>query len=236
MKTQRAVLAEMYIQLSLQAEEQHMEQLADVLEHFATYEGRKIYGPEVSLNLILEEGSLRARAIILGTLAIISRYGDFRSGVDALVHDAKQFSERVSEQFVGEARIPTDEVLRIERRLGTPGRLQRLLKEIDQLGDNPSPGKARRAHEELVSLLMELAEKGDRDYLLKGMPTHPTSGDLPLPFPNDQPKKESCPDIRRRRKRESIAYEAATEARDHSYSMQVRSGKKRIHRFHERLG
>src|SRR5262249_1304388 len=70
--------------------------------------------------------------------------------------------------------IPQDSIFRIERRLGEPGRIQRLFKKIDALGQLNSENARREAQEEIkadvLRLLRSLESETDQRALLAEIP------------------------------------------------------------------
>lgn len=89
----------------------------------------------------LEEGSLKSRLEILGVIAgaiyaSIIGYGEFREAIGYLVNDARAVSESIIQDVRQEPNIEPRSIKRAERRLGMPGKLQRLANNIDYLKNN----------------------------------------------------------------------------------------------------
>ena len=169
---------------------QTREEFADLVERHAYRVGREIYGREPTLELVIEDGSVKVRVAIAATsiFAFVSSYGSFRSGADHLVADARRFTELVISSVGQEAPIRDENIIRIERRLGVPGEIQRLFADLDRLADDraANPDLAARVSGQLLELLGEIAEREGRDQLLDEVPQ-------PFRAPLERPRQETHP-------------------------------------------
>ena len=111
-----------------------------------------------------------------GNLNLNTGYGSFRSGIDYLVKDAKKFNEIVVSNLVGTLDIPKHEFYRIERRLGVPGKIQRLLVRIERLSNITE--ELERVKSEIINILKKLPDEEDRKMFIKALP-EPISPTLP---------------------------------------------------------
>ena len=136
------------------------------LDHFKT---------EIYLEVMLEEGSLKVWLTVLGSLAAgISAYGSLRSGIEYMVSDAKAFSEYIIERVKQEIDLPRGSFYRAERRLGLPGRIQRLYplleetaKLIERGNDTSARNRLDHVQDEIQHITSELDEPEDRGILQK---------------------------------------------------------------------
>ncbi|MEH6518735.1 MAG: hypothetical protein V7742_18815 [Halioglobus sp.] len=129
-----STLSVAYVHLKLSASVSEIEAVQEYLTIIGKNYAHELYKQEIYIEVHVEAGSLKAWVVVAGSLYIgIGQYGSFRSGIDHLVKDARTFGEAVSSTFIETADIDNEKVYRIERRLGIPGRIKRLLSKIDQI-------------------------------------------------------------------------------------------------------
>lgn len=128
-------IAETYINLKIDPSEKFIENSKAYLFQRANIFAKEIFKGEPSVCVIVDDGSYKVWVSVATAIYIvISGYGSFRSGIDHLVKDSRKFSEFFISDFINESKISKEKIFRIERRLGIPGKIQRLLKRIDNLG------------------------------------------------------------------------------------------------------
>ncbi|MDQ7049024.1 MAG: hypothetical protein Q9M92_05570 [Enterobacterales bacterium] len=133
---------------------------------------------------MVEEGSVKAWLTVVGTIyAGIASYGSFRSGIDYLAEDSKDFSEYVLKTFKSEAKLPKETYYRTERRLCTPGKIQRLYKAIDSKQGSINK---EAIHLKTKQIITELDSPQDRKYFLNEIPQEIIGG-----FPEPLPKRDN---------------------------------------------
>lgn len=126
-----AELAQAYIHLKpYNAPDRKLRQLGRVAERLALKAAVDIYGGGVTVDIELEEGSLRTRLTVMGSIAFlvyggIADYGGFKQSAIELCNDAREFAVDVCAPFIQRAGVSRDDVFRFERRLKTPGKLYR---------------------------------------------------------------------------------------------------------------
>lgn len=160
------------------------EKFADLIQALALNIAPRYYGPECLLELELEEGSIKARLAVLGALYLaIGEYGDFRSGLDQLIRDARAFSQHVIADTIAAAGVPEDDVIRLERRLGLPGQIRRALERLET--NDHTDDEVR---ELVLRLLTDVADAHDRRLIFRafGVPE----------VPNDKDQRQSDVDNR----------------------------------------
>jgi hypothetical protein len=142
------------------------------------------------LTVRVEDGSLKIWITVLGTLyTLIIGYGAFRQGIDYLVSDAKKFDNMVISDLVESVNIPQEKVYRIERRLGMPGKIQRILVRVERLSQlsstyqNPDiADEVEHIKGEIINILKAIPDEQDRQIFIEALPK-PISSSLPMPLP-----------------------------------------------------
>jgi hypothetical protein len=122
-----------------------------------------------------EEGSLKHWLAVVGGLFLgIGNYGDFRSGVDYLINDAKQLAEKANHLFIQDLHPNQKQVFRTERRGAVPAILKVVIHQIDSLAadiSNLSPNQVtERLHdiEERLQRAIDLSHSNeDQDFILR---------------------------------------------------------------------
>lgn len=138
-------IAETYIHLKLDATDELRIKVKDFLYRRGNALAKEVFPADVTVSATVEDGSIKARLTVMGVIYLIfsgiSNYGSFRSGIDHIVKDAKRFSHYVISDFVKETAVSHDKVIRLEKRLGVPGMIQRLFKRIDRLKEPIAVGQ-----------------------------------------------------------------------------------------------
>lgn len=144
----------------------------------------------VIVKVRVEEGSVKAWVLVGGITLFnfVGNYGSFRSGIDHIVSDAKAFSEYVIEQFKADERVPDEAVLRAEKRLGVPGKIQRFYKKLDKLQEqnniNEQQQLVRRLQKEFIEILELLDNERDRELFMEEIPNEVIQQpNVPMPDP-----------------------------------------------------
>lgn len=85
------------------------------------------------ISIEFEKGSLKTRIVLWGTFIYmgIGNYGSFRAGVREIINDVRQFSEVVINKIDDGPDISENDIIRSQKRIGLPGRLQELYSKID---------------------------------------------------------------------------------------------------------
>lgn len=92
-----------------------------------------VYRQKTDIRINLIEGSLRVYIAVLGSLYIgIGQYGSFRSGIDALVEDAKSIKELV-ERDIFRGGVRESDLVYSKKIFCAPDKIRRVLLAIDRL-------------------------------------------------------------------------------------------------------
>ncbi|PWL32124.1 hypothetical protein [uncultured Roseivirga sp.] len=163
-------IGQAYIRLDIKTNNE----FKNAFEQFLLFKGKQyskqFYNKELIqeglyFSVELEEGSLKSRLKIFGKIAIGSliAYGGIRTGIDYIIKDAQTITEHIARDLSIEPHIGKNRIGRVERRLGVPGKIKRLYKDIDKLrlnGNNLSANEQRqvlnRIHRNLEDLVLEL--------------------------------------------------------------------------------
>jgi hypothetical protein len=170
-------LAETYFRLDLHLELKDQVKLQSILTSLAYRKAEGLFQQTPEIVTYLEDGSLKGWLTVAGRLYIaIGLYGSFRDGIDHLVKDAQVFSEKIIAE-VQASGISQDEILRTERRTGVPGRLKRVIRQIDQLESNRKDLSKTQydvqlldIREKLVKILLVIEDDKDRAIVLDALP------------------------------------------------------------------
>ena len=199
-KSRAKGIAETYIHINIQSKNLEVnniltkEKATIYLEQHAIAWAEKFYGKKINVQIKVEEGSIKAYVLVAGLsiFEFVSNYGSFRSGIDQIVDDSKSFSEYVINNFMEDENISDDMIIRNERRLGIPGKIQRFLKQAEKL-DTELPVQKRNdliesLSEELLEILLMIDNHNDREIFKKNSPELIVNT-LPLPLPEPLPSE-----------------------------------------------
>jgi len=188
-----AKLAQTYLHLKVHASEEGLADARAYFEYIAALSASDHFKREVDLEFRIEDGSLKGWITVFGGLyAGICAYGSFREGIDYAVKDARAFSEYVIERVANETDMPQHALFRSERRLGLPGRIQRLYPLLDETSDLIKRGYNTPAHqhldqvqEQIRQIAADLDAPDDKNILdaLEASIPVPVRKRLPEPIP-----------------------------------------------------
>lgn len=170
-KSRSRGIAGTYIYIKDVPEGLSKEKLRDFLNNKVNIWAEEQFKTSVNIVVEVEDGSIRVK-IGIGAFAlysIVANYGSFRTGIDYIVKDAREFSETVIEQTKIEEHIPNGAISRTEKRLGVPGKIQRYLKNIDKVnGLNLSHVERQEKLDELKEEFLNIIEllEDDRDRMV----------------------------------------------------------------------
>lgn len=181
---------ETYIKFDFDFTESNKEKITQAYLRQVGFSSKEIFRSQEYFKVSIEydKGSLKTRIIVWGTAIYlgVSGYGSFRSGVRELINDGRQFSNYIIERIDDGPNINTDQIIRIERRTGLPGRIQNIYYRIDHLERNINNLSNNQIQAELNSIKQEIANIGEllthqgREEFLNEL-SEDFSKNLPLP-------------------------------------------------------
>jgi hypothetical protein len=150
---------------SLEVDEEELFLLGTQIDRVAAGIAREIYGEGVEVDVVLEAGSLLIRitvlgAFLLGTYDAVSKYPDFKLGVEKLVEDANHYGSAVYKQILkltGEKEADS-----VVKRDMTPGTISRLIDRLENLQELQKHAPAQISQHQLRQIIREL-EAIERD-------------------------------------------------------------------------
>jgi hypothetical protein len=105
------------------------------LKEFALKRSELFLYSGIEVDIDIEEGSVKNRITILGTLAGlyagIATYSTFRESVILAYSDAKRFSEYLTSESMFTFKARTGDIIRIEARVGVIGSLNKIVTKLD---------------------------------------------------------------------------------------------------------
>ncbi len=127
-------LAETYIHLKIEASKKFKIESEEYLYSLSRSTSSEIFEQDAEIYIRFENGSWKTWVVVAGAIYIgIGQYGSFRSGIDYMVTDARKFSNTIIEHFIDKNKLNQEIIFRTERRLGVPGKIQRLYQRIEAL-------------------------------------------------------------------------------------------------------
>ncbi|MBT5868168.1 MAG: hypothetical protein HOH38_04955 [Nitrospinaceae bacterium] len=150
-------IAETYIHLDLNPSLEDLSVLREYLNSQAREFSSGKFNSEVSIEIEFQSGSIKINVYVIGlllTIDLVSRYGSFRSGIDYIIEDSKLFSKNILEELISDSDIPGDRIIRMERRLGVPGQIHRLIESFERL--KQSDLNKRELNEKLQEIRNEI--------------------------------------------------------------------------------
>lgn len=132
------VLSEAYTHLDIELfqDKIKLEQLRQELTNFYHDRASFLFGANVEIKVIFEEGSLRTRIVAIGSAAVmigavVADYGSFRESIIQLSSDAVSLAQAANLEVIFRTKTPYCDRIRVEKRKGIFGRVSALLSELD---------------------------------------------------------------------------------------------------------
>jgi len=136
-------IGQAYIKLDFKADNEFKE----LFEKYLLYKGKEyssiVYNRELLVDGLyfqveLEDGSLKARLKIFGKIAFGAyiAFGGIRTTLDYLIKDSRSVTEYIARDIANEPNIGANSIVRVERRLGVPGKMKRLYNDVARLNRN----------------------------------------------------------------------------------------------------
>lgn len=188
-------LSETYIKFNFEFTEINKKLVKEAYLQYISSQSREFLKSVSEEHLIIsieyEKGSLKTRIIAWGTAIYlgVANYGAFRSGIREMVNDSRDFSEFIYHTITNDPQIQQNDIIRIQKRTGVPGRLDEILTRIDSLERNFNNLTPNQVQQELGSIKQEIANilvvlnQNDRATLLNALPNNYSNN---LPNPQDE--------------------------------------------------
>jgi len=195
-----AQLAEVYIHLRpFYVSAERLNELGKATDKITRDAATRIYNHPVSISVELIEGTLWGKikvtgAVLLSVYTVASGYKGLIDSAELACSQAKSFGHDVCGAFIKESGANPQQVVRLEKRLKTPGKLRRALRRIERL-DNMATSLSKAQLEEqlkIARLELEAAIKDLDQEELNALKSGLQFDNLP-PFnhwPTQRPKAE----------------------------------------------
>lgn len=132
-------IGQAYIRFDINANEDFKKEFEKYLLNLGKKFSTELYHREflegnIHFLVEFEDGSLKSRLKIFGKLAIgaLVMYGGVRTGVDYIIRDSQAITEHVAITLSNDPNVG-NQIRRVERRLGIPGKIKRLYNDINKL-------------------------------------------------------------------------------------------------------
>jgi hypothetical protein len=170
------ILSQAYIHVEPKGIEtkEELEAFKTKLTEFAKSRTDFFLGDNLDINVEFEDGSIKARITIMGTIFIllngISNYKNFREGLQLLHSDAKWLSDAIISESLFETKAKHHDVIRVEARTGIIGSVHKILNQLDRIksGANGSVlaidivKKIEEVEKDILKLIDNINDKNDK--------------------------------------------------------------------------
>jgi len=157
-----AKLAQAYIYLRpFEVSEPRLIGFARATEATAAEVAQRVYDVEISIDVDLEAGSLKARITVIGSIAVflyagIADYKGFKESIGELCKDAREYAYDVCGGVLRLTGASEKEMVKTEKRTMTPGRASRVIDRLEKLEATRSTLNERQRHQEVQKILRAL--------------------------------------------------------------------------------
>lgn len=143
-----ARLAQAYVHIrAIELDTRGLERLGVETERAAAEIAERVYGFDVTVDVWIESGSTRTRitviGLLVGTYSLVADYKGFKDSIGEMCNDARTFAGDMCGTFIELTKASDRQVYRVERRLMTPGKLDKTIKRLEKL-DVLAPKMSRR--------------------------------------------------------------------------------------------
>jgi len=184
------IVAETYIHLRYDPFPGIKSSAVEFLKEKVELYGKEYLTSDAEYICIIEDGSLKVWVLVAGVTIyeLISGYGAFRSGLDYLVNDIYYFSDNIIRDASTKSRIHEETIIRAERRLGIPGKIQRIYNQGEYIQNNYNNLSPNEVNEQLGKLLEDVIKlcntinENDKEYFINNLPDI-IKDNLPEPIP-----------------------------------------------------
>lgn len=176
-----SILCESYIYIpEYELTEEKKKELTELLTDYAKKRAPILFSADVTVEVELIPGSLKAKVKILGSIVkVIAFYGGLRCGLDYLFKDSRLMAGAMAMESMFAASAGRQDVERVEMRTGVPGALKRVVARLDSISERlqreTSEASKKEtlkdlgiAKNELLRILEALPSEEDREAVISG--------------------------------------------------------------------
>lgn len=177
------ILSQAYIHVEPVAldSEEDIERLKQHIKDFARTRSDFYLHPDVDVEIEFEEGSLKARVTVIGTLFLllqgVSNYSDFREGAVLLYNDSKRLAEYIVSEMQFLSGAKHQDVIRLESRTGVVGSLNKVTRQLayirraseGSLSASEITTQLQEVQDEIKKLLENLSDQQDIELVKNGL-------------------------------------------------------------------
>ncbi len=137
--------------------------------------------PEAIIDVEFEEGSLKARITVMGTILIllqgISNYKDFREGVQFIYSDSRRLAEYIISESLFGTKSRHENIIHLEARAGIIGSVQKVINQLEMIKRGAEGSmvatditkKIKEAQSEIDKLLSNISDDYDKTFVNTGL-------------------------------------------------------------------
>jgi hypothetical protein len=156
-----AKLAQAYVHLRLfEVTEGQLNELGHATEAIAAEVAQRVYRREIFIDVELEGGSLKCRVTAIGLLfaayGVIADYKGFKDSITEMCKDAREYAYDVCGEVIKITGASKNEIVSVQRRPMTPGRLSRVIERLERLDAAGGTLNERQRHQEMQKILQML--------------------------------------------------------------------------------
>jgi hypothetical protein len=136
-----------------------LNEIGEAAEQAAVRAAYEIYSGDVTVDVRLEVGTLRTWITVTGVLtaySVIADYKGFKESIGALCEDARVYAVDVCGAVKDLAGASERQVYRMERRLKTPGKINRLIERMEHLNEIADHLSAKEMNRQLEEIGREI--------------------------------------------------------------------------------
>ena len=192
------ILSQAYIHVepSTVSTPEELEKFKNHIRDFARSRSDFFLYPDLAIEIDFEEGSLKARVTVLGTILLvmqgIANYSSFRESVFLIYSDSKRLAEYIVSESQFLAGSKHEDVIRLEARTGVIGSLHKITLQLEQIKRGAQggmlakdiPEKIDDAIKNIDELMSNLQDRDDFAFIQMGL----TSIALDIPEEPKPPK------------------------------------------------
>jgi hypothetical protein len=156
-----AKLAQAYVHLRpFELTQAGLNEIGHATERIATEVAQRVYKVEITIDVDLEAGSFKGRVTAIGLLfgvyGVVADYKGFKESIGEMCKDAREFAYDVCGEVLKLTGASEKQVVKVEKRTMTPGRLSRVIKRLEWLDEAGGTISESQKHQEMQKIVREL--------------------------------------------------------------------------------